>query len=238
MNDLFFFLIAFGAEVAGTVAGFGSSTIALPLSLFLFDFQTALVLVTFLHIFGHLVRAAFFRRGLSLRLAMFFGIPSVALTIVGASLVAYAPQNVLKLILGLFLLLFGIVSLLKPDLRFPPTGTSAIIGGSFSGFFAGLIGTGGALRGSFLIAFNLEKSVYVATAALIALAVDITRLPVYFASGFLAPQYYWYIPILLGVALAGSFAGRRIVERVPQEAFRNIVFIAIALIGTKFISDF
>jgi len=52
--DLLFLPIAFVSEIIGTIAGFGSSTIALPLSLFIFDFHTALALVAFLHIFGNI----------------------------------------------------------------------------------------------------------------------------------------------------------------------------------------
>src|SRR3990167_1421176 len=97
-----FLSIAFFAEVIGTIAGFGSSTIALPLALFLFDFQTALVLVAFLHIFGNIGRISFFRHGLDTNLLLKFGVPSVILTVIGALLVQSIPQNVLKMILGIF----------------------------------------------------------------------------------------------------------------------------------------
>lgn len=42
--DILFFLSAFVSEIIGTVAGFGSSTVFLPLALLFFDFKTALVL--------------------------------------------------------------------------------------------------------------------------------------------------------------------------------------------------
>jgi hypothetical protein len=44
--------------------------------------------------------------------------------------------------------------------------------------------------------------------------VDITRLPVYFGSGFLEPQFYYYIPILFLLAISGSFTGKKVVKRV------------------------
>jgi len=182
---MLFFLFAFFTEVAGTMAGFGSSTLVLPLALLFFDFKSALVIVALLHIFGNVGRVAFFRHGLDKRLIILFGIPSVICAVIGASLVNYISQDVLRFILGIFLLLFAGVSLIKPALQFPPTKTSALVGGGASGFIAGLIGTGGALRGSFLTAFNLDKNVYIATSAIIAIAVDITRLPIYLAGGFL-----------------------------------------------------
>ncbi|OGD23984.1 sulfonate transporter [Candidatus Azambacteria bacterium RBG_16_47_10] len=234
---MLFFLFAFFTEVAGTMAGFGSSTLVLPLALLFFDFKSALVIVALLHIFGNVGRVAFFRHGLDKRLIILFGIPSVICAVIGASLVNYISQDVLRFILGIFLLLFAGVSLIKPALQFPPTKTSALVGGGASGFIAGLIGTGGALRGSFLTAFNLDKNVYIATSAIIAIAVDITRLPIYLAGGFLDAQYYWYIPILFAVAIVGSFIGKLIMNIISQHTFRVVVLSAIGIIGMKFILD-
>lgn len=45
---ILFFLSAFVSEIIGTIAGFGSSTVFLPLALIFFDFKTALVLVAIL----------------------------------------------------------------------------------------------------------------------------------------------------------------------------------------------
>jgi uncharacterized membrane protein YfcA len=77
------------------------------------------------------------------------------------------------------------------------------------GFIAALVGTGGALRATLLQGFNIEKIKYIATAATIALATDDTRIPVYISQAFLIEQYYIYIPILFGIAISGSFIGRR-----------------------------
>ena len=171
--NIVFLLIAFISEIIGTIAGFGSSTIALPLSLFIFDFNTALVLVAFLHIFGNISRIGFFRHGLDKQMLLRFGLPSVLLTLVGALLVERVSQDMLKMILGLFLLGYTFWSWSgKSQIR--PSIAASAIGGGLSGFFAGLIGTGGALRGAFLTAFGLPKEKYIATVAAVALAVDIT----------------------------------------------------------------
>jgi len=237
MIEALFFISAFIAEVVGTIAGFGSSTIFLPLALFFVDFKVALILVAFFHIFGNIGRITFFRHGLDKRLILIFGVPSVILTILGAVLVNYAPQNVLKLVLGIFLLVFSVFSIMKPGFKFKPSRKNAVVGGGLSGFLAGLIGTGGAMRGAFLTAFNMKKEKYIATAAAIALVVDITRIPIYFGSGFLEPQFYQYIPALFVIAIVGSYTGRRIVNKIPQNIFRKLVLIIIALISVKFILD-
>ena len=236
--EILFFIAAFFSEVVGTVAGFGSSTVFLPLALLFFDFKTALVLVALMHIFGNIGRISFFQHGLDKRILLIFGIPSVILTLIGALLVTYLPQDTLKGILGIFLAVYAGISFWKEDLKIKPSLPNSILGGGLSGFLAGLIGTGGALRGAFLIAFGLPKEKYIATAAAIALAVDITRIPVYLVGDFLSSQYYWYIPILFIIALAGSFTGKQIVRRVPREKFNKIVLFALLIVGLKFIYNF
>lgn len=234
--DLLFLPIAFVSEIIGTIAGFGSSTIALPLSLFIFDFHTALALVAFLHIFGNISRISFFKHGLNGRMLLMFGVPSIIFTLIGAFLVESISQNLLKMILGLFLVIYTFWSW-SGKLQIKQSFTTSTIGGSLSGFFAGLIGTGGALRGAFLTAFGLPKEKYIATAAAIALAVDITRLPVYLKGGFLESRLYWTLPVILIIALCGSFAGKQITDRISQSVFRRIVLVTIFIVALKFIID-
>lgn len=235
--EVLFFLAALFAEVVGTVAGFGSSTIFLPLALLFVDFRTALILVAFFHIFGNIGRVSFFRHGLDKIILLRFGLPSVIFTLAGAFLVSLVSQGLLKGILGVFLISYTLLSLWKQNIQAKPTFFNAAIGGGLSGFLAGLIGTGGVLRGVFLTGFGLSKEKYVATAAAIALAVDITRIPVYLSQGFLGSKYYWYLPVLFTIALLGSYTGKQVIKIIPQKKFTKIVLAAILLIGLKFVYD-
>lgn len=234
---IFFFLSSFFSEIIGTIAGFGSSTILLPPALFFFNFSTALVLVAFFHLFGNLSRVGFFKAGLDKKTIIRFGIPSVIFSLIGALLVKYISQDLLKGILGVFLLIYSIAFLWRDDIKIKESPLSTFLGGSLSGFLAGLIGTGGAVRGAFLTSFNLPKGKYIATSAFIAIVVDATRIPAYLKEGFLQSSYNWYLLILFPLAISGSFIGKRIVEKVPQKSFRKVVLIAILFVSIKFIYD-
>jgi hypothetical protein len=237
LADILFLVIGFVSEVVGTMAGFGSSTIYLPLASYFLDFKAALVLVAIFHLFGNIGRITFFRHGLDRRVLLVFGAPSFLLSLLGATLVGDLPQTLLKLLLGIFLISLSVTFLVRPKLAFPADTKSLVLGGSISGFIVGLIGTGGALRATFLTGLKLDKEKYIATAAVIALGSDATRIPSYLANGFLAEQYYYLIPILFGIALAGSFVGRKIVKRIDQEKFKKMVLIAVILASIKFIID-
>lgn len=226
---LLFFIIAFLTIVIGTVAGFGTSTIFLPIALLFVDFKTALVLVAISHISGNAGATTFFRHGLDKRLILLFGVPSIILTILGAYLVTYISQNILQVILGSFLLIFSIYSLLRPDFRVSASKINTIFGGSLSGFLQGLVGIGGPLRGAFLISYNLDKFKYIATLAAIAVIIDATRIPIYFLNNLLEPQFYYFIPFLAVIGIVGSYTGKRIVQKIPQNIFKKVVLVGIAL---------
>jgi len=235
---LLFFFSGFFAEVVGTVAGFGSSTIFLPLALFFFDFPTALVLVAFFHLFGNIGRIGFFRYGLEKDLLLKFGVPGILFSFAGALIVPYLPQDTLKAALGIFLIAYSAIFFSGKNISARPSPANLALGGGLSGFLAGLIGTGGALRGAFLSAFNLSKEKYIATAAFAALLVDATRIPVYLSQGFLESTLLPYLPALFLTAIAGTFVGKKIIARVPQEKFRVVVLTAVFLAGLKFVYDF
>jgi len=225
---ILFFIVAFISIVIGTVAGFGTSTIFLPVALFFLDFKTALVLVAISHLSGNIGAATFFRQGLDKKLFLLFGVPSLILTVVGAYLVIYIPQNFLIIFLGVFLLFFSVYSLLRPEFKVPAIKRNTILGGGVSGFLQGLIGIGGPLRGAFLISYDLDKMKYIATISAIAVVIDAARIPVYFSNNLLNPQFYYYIPFLVLTGIVGSYVGKKIVTIIPKEIFKKIVLIAIS----------
>ena len=151
MLQAMFFLIAFISEIIGAVAGFGSSTILLPLALFFVDFKTALILVAISHLIGNIGRINFFRRGLDKKIIITFGAPSILLSFLGASLVGIIAQSTLQIILGIFLIALSVLFLLKPSLKFAANTRTTITGGGISGFITGIVGTGRDCEPHFLL---------------------------------------------------------------------------------------
>jgi uncharacterized membrane protein YfcA len=237
LSDILFLVIGFFSEVVGTMAGFGSSTIYLPFASYFVDFKAALALVAIFHLFGNASRITFFRRGLDRKVLLVFGLPSFLFSLLGATLVGDLSQTLLKLLLGIFLISLSAALLLRPGLAFPATTRMLALGGGVSGFIVGLIGTGGALRAAFLTGLKMDKEKYIATAAVIALGTDATRIPSYLAAGFLAEQHYYLVPILFAIAVGGSYVGRKIVGRIDQVRFKKMVLVAVMLASVKFIAD-
>jgi uncharacterized membrane protein YfcA len=121
--------------------------------------------------------------------------------------------------------------LLVFDLEVSPKPRPAIVGGALSGFTAGLLGSGGAIRGVTMAAFNLEKSTFVATSAAIDFAIDATRTVVYYQNGYIGQEAWRYLPYLFTIGLLGTWLGKLVLKRIPQTAFRKIALLLILGIG-------
>lgn len=226
-----FLLLALIAEIIGTIGGFGSSVFFVPLGNFYFDFYSVLGLTAIFHLSSNLSKIVLFKNGLNKRLLISIGIPSVIFVIVGGLLSKMMDSAFLEIFLGIFLVGFSLLFLIKSKLVISPTNKNAIIGGSFSGFSAGLLGTGGAIRGLTMAAFNLEKNVFIATSAFIDFMIDFSRTIVYYNNGYIHNHDLKYVPYLFVIGLLGSFIGKKILTRIPQSKFRKLSLFFILLIG-------
>ena len=171
-----FFLIALLSEIVGTIGGFGSSVFFVPLAGLFFDFHTVLALTSILHVFSNAAKLVLFGRHVRWRLLLLLGIPSVVCVILGALLSTKLQFKYTELILGLFLIGFSVLFYCKPLIKLRPDNLNAVSAGGIAGFLAGVIGTGGAIRGLALAAFDLKKGVFVATSAAIDSGVDFSRM--------------------------------------------------------------
>jgi len=229
--EFIFLVLALIAEVIGTVGGFGSSVFFVPLANFYFDFQTVLGITAVFHVFSNLSKIAQFRKGLDRALIIYLGVPAVLFVIVGGLLTKYLNTTYLEIGLGIFLVLLSGFFLLFDEVSVQKGKLQAAVGGTLSGLFAGLLGTGGAIRGLTMAAFNLEKSAFVATSAVIDFGVDLSRTVVYYANGFITREILIYIPFLLVIGWVGTWIGKRLLHFIPQRRFRMLSLVMILIIG-------
>ncbi|MFN0274907.1 MAG: sulfite exporter TauE/SafE family protein [Chitinophagales bacterium] len=239
MSYVLFFLLALIAELIGTLGGFGSSMLFVPIAGFFFDFKTVLGITAVFHVLSNSSKLFLFRKRISLKLLLFIGLPSVVFVIIGAGLSSVFQNDFIEISLGIFLVAASVFLLIKPDFTLKPTIRSSVAGGSAAGFLAGLIGTGGAIRGLSLAAFNLEKSAFIATSAAIDFGVDLSRSVVYISNGYFKKGHLWLLPFLLIIAFLGSWLGKILLKKVEHEKFKKFVLILILLIGvTMFLKHF
>lgn len=234
MEILYIAALTVLAAGVGTLTGFGTSTIMVPVLLLWLPLPQTLLLVGVIHWFGNVWKMSMFRQGLNWRLIMLFGLPGVVMTFIGARLIFSVPEELLSRILGAFLIGYVVFLLIKPRFKLSQRNTTAVVGGGLSGFLAGIFGVGGAVRGAFLSMFDLKKSVYIATAGAIGLAVDSVRLTTYFSQGTrLEPEMLLGLLAFIPASLLGAWLAKSVVKRIPQSSFRAVVAIFLLIAGLK-----
>ena len=233
MKDInfIFLILTLVAEIIGTIGGFGSSVFFVPLGNFYFDFQSVLGLTAIFHLSSNLSKIFLFKKGLDKRLLLSIGIPSVIFVVIGGFLSKIFNSNFLEIFLGIFLIGFSLLFLIKSKLSISPNDKNAVVGGALSGFSAGLLGTGGAIRGLTIASFNLEKSVFIATSAFIDFLIDFSRTFVYYSNGYIHKHDLKYVPFLFIIGLIGTFIGKKILAYIPQSKFRRLSLSLILIVG-------
>jgi len=234
MEILYIALLTLVASTIGTVTGFGTSTLMIPILIIFLPPVEAIFLVAIIHWFGNLWKVSLFRKGLNLKLIALFSIVGLATSYLGAEVSLGADQPTLLRVLGAFLLVYALFLIFQSTFKIPATNVAALAGGGLSGFFAGLFGIGGAVRGMFLSAFDLPKAVYIATAGAIGILVDSTRIITYVTGGATLPESLWWsLLILIPVSFMGAEIAKRIVNSIPQNKFRIVVALFLFAVGVK-----
>lgn len=228
---ILFLVLALIAEILGTIGGFGSSLFFVPIASFFLDFESVLGVTALFHLASNITKLTFFRKGIDKNLLIYLGIPSVVFVIAGAFLSKYINTFYLEIGLAFFLISTSALFLARPELKLSISRFSAILGGSVSGFSAGLIGTGGAIRGLTLSSFALRPEVFIATSALIDLCVDASRSVVYFSNGFIHNHDLYLMPLLLISSVIGTWLGKKVLDHLSFDKFRTIVLLLIAITG-------
>lgn len=219
------------AEILGTIGGFGSSLFFLPIASFFLDFHSVLGITAIFHVFSNISKIAFFRKGFDKKLVIWIGIPAIIFVIIGAYLSKYVQSDFLEIGLAFFLIITSVTFYFFKDIKIKSNSKNSILGGVFSGGIAGLIGTGGAIRGITLAAFNLKMETFIATSAIIDLGIDFSRSIVYYTNGFVHKHDLYLIPILLVVSVIGTYIGKQILNYISEEKFKSIVLLLIFITG-------
>ena len=228
---VYFILLALVAEILGTVGGFGSSLFFIPIAGYFLDFHSVLGITALFHVSSNLTKIFFFREGVDKKLLINIGIPAVIFVILGAYLSKFIGSTLLEFILSIFLILLSLFFLIFKNISIQPTKSNSVTGGILSGLFAGLVGTGGAIRGLTLAAYGLSAEVFIATSAIIDLGIDASRSVVYFLNGYVHYHDLYLIPILFIVSVVGTYLGKKILTKVNDKQFKSLVLILVLITG-------
>jgi len=232
-------IAALGAFVAAALtvpAGFGLSTILTPFVLLLMDPHEAVAVVAVVHGAHNAAKCWSMWNYVDLNAFRHYGVWLVIGAVLGAILQNQVPQDPLLIIIGIFLIILPILSLSERWSGYTIPESNDRIGGFGSGFLGGLSGHQGALRAMFLTRRIPDKMAYAATASILALCVDLSRIPVYLI--FRPDELLAHTQItsvLVISAIIGVRVGKIWLKSLKSSWIQNGVMIAIVASGVFYI---
>ena len=167
-----------------------------------------------------------------------YGVWLVLGAILGAALQNEVPQKPLLALIGAFLVSLPLLSMSEgwTGYRIPEANDS--LGGFGSGFMGGLTGHQGALRAMFLTRRLPDKMTYAATASVLALCVDLSRVPVYLLFRYDEISQHAALTLVLVIsALIGVRVGKTWLERLKSEWIHRGVMGGIVLSGAFYMYE-
>lgn len=234
MTDPYFVLVpvTLATSVVTLFTGFGVGTVLAPVMALYFDVKVAVFLAAIVHFFNNASRLYLYREHIDRGVIRRFGVISIVGAFLGSYAQVFIDSASLKAGFGFFLVAYGLS-------QFVPAGTGFSIprwldplGGFLSGLLGGLIGNQGAIRSLYLLNYQLEKKEFIASAALIAIVIDCTRIPVYVYTmhGHLMANGALLLAVVAS-SVAGTMLASRVLPQVSAELFKRIVLGAVVLLG-------
>jgi uncharacterized membrane protein YfcA len=255
MEHILIGLVALLTAGVTLFSGFGLGTILMPVFALFFPVPLAIAATAVVHFANNIFKFGLMARQADWRVVARFGVPAALAAIVGASLLTWFDRmpalasymlggsayeiTVVKAVIGVLIVAFALLELWPrfQALAFPPRWLQRVL----SGFFGGLSGNQGALRSAFLLKAGLTKEAFVATGVVAAVIVDAVRLVTYGTSIMadnLARSQEMLMPVVIGTicAFAGSFVGKRVLQKITLRTVQLIVAVAMLVIGAGLVS--
>lgn len=232
INILIPVVAAFLAASLTLMTGFGLGTILTPVFLIFYDVKIAILIVAVVHLSNNLLKVSLFGSHISIDILKRFGALTLAGAFIGAFFQGKMDSSIVKILLGTSLIFLGLKEAtgFGEKIRLPQK--IDFIGGFLSGLLGGFVGNQGAIRSAYLLNYNIPKETFVATAAIIASVVDVTRIPVYiFSNKDVLTDNAILLLITTASAFAGTFAGKSFLKKISLKTFKLYVAAAIVIIG-------
>lgn len=228
-------IIVFGYTVFG-LTGFGSSVTAMPLLVLLIPLRMAVPLMLVFDLVSGLLLGLRNRRFIEKREALRLMPFMVAGMAIGVLALVRAPERLLLVVLGLFILCYSAWSLLVRGKPRPLASAWAGPFGVVGGMFTALFGTGGPFYTIFLTRRLDDKLALRATISGVLFFSAVARLVLFTGAGlYRDPALPLLAGVLLPFALGGLYVGNRLHQWLPAERVRQAVWVVLIAGGVSLV---
>jgi uncharacterized membrane protein YfcA len=179
-------------------------------------------------------RASLLRQHINWSITGYFLVGSIFGVILAGHIFVALPAEVLRTILGLFVL----YSIWTPKLRPSNIPLPGFLGvGAATSFASIFVGGTGPLVSAFLSPENMSRKTWVATHALCMTGQHGLKGIIF---GFLGFKFLPWLPTLIAMILfgfLGTLAGKRVLNRLPEKLFKRFFRVIMTLLGMRLLLD-
>jgi len=242
-------LAAFFASGLTLFSGFGLGTLLMPVVAIFFPLELAIAMTAIVHLANNVFKIGLLGRMANVAVLLRFGVPAIAAALLGAALLTWLGNlpplaeytalgrdfqvSPLKLIIGVLIIAFVVLELIPSFAKISLHRKWLPLGGIVSGFFGGLSGHQGAFRSMFLLKSGLNKEAFVATSAVLAVMVDMSRIMVYGADISLSGSSVdWPLVIAASVsAFVGAYLGAKMLKKITIRSVQITVSLLLVIVA-------
>lgn len=256
MDFLIVAVVAFAASGLTLYSGFGLGTILLPAFALFFPVPVAVAATAAVHLANNLFKGGLLGRQAHWPTVLRFGLPAVPFSILGAWLLSElgATSSVYEwsafgktfgptaagIVIGALMIAFAILELQPWFQRLAAPPRWMPLGGAVTGFIGGLTGQQGAFRAMFLLKSGLQLQRFIPTGVMIAILIDLARLPTYAVTfADTNPHLAGHEGALIAAgtlsAFAGAYLGTRYLREATIETVRTIVAALMLAVGSALV---
>lgn len=227
-------IIAIAYTVFG-LTGFGSSITAVPMLAQLFPLSFVVPLMVLFDLCAGLLFGARNRGAIS-RPELLRLFPFMLLGIgIGSFVLVSAPERMLLMGLGCFILAYAAWSLLFQQSTRPISSSWSVPCGVIGGIFSAVFGTGGPIYTIYLARRLPEKDKLRATIATVILFSGISRFALFSTTGLYGDKAQFLALLLAPCALLGMYLGHRLHKHLPTRRVVQAVWVVLIVGGVNLI---
>lgn len=250
MSMLLVPLVAFLFSGLTLFSGFGLGTVLMPVIAVFFPVSVAVALTAVVHCLNNFFKLVLLGKFADRKVVLAFGIPALLAAIAGAEVLLRMGEmpaffvyhwagrefqvTALKVAIAILMIIFSLLEILPRFKNLQFDRKYLALGGVISGFFGGLSGHQGALRSAFLISCGLSKESFIATGAVIAFWVDVSRILVYIPNlfgGGVAREQLFLLSVTTAAAFGGTSLGNRFLKKVTIHFVQVLVSVTLFVLA-------
>jgi hypothetical protein len=231
LSLLLLLILGFVAGTIGGIIGFGSSIILMPALVLMYGPRTAVPVMAGAALIANASRVMLWWREVDWRACAAYSITAIPAAALGAKTLVTIPPRLADGVLGVFFIL------MIPARRWL-VGTGLRIGlwhlaaaGAAIGYVTGIVVSTGPINTPFFLAYGLAKGAFIGTEALGSLGMYVSKVIAFRSFGVLPDTVVVHALIIGASLMAGSFASKRLLLRLPAERFYLLMEAVLLVSG-------